>query len=275
MTTCSPPTAPSRVQAALRHERGNTPVVRATSCTLACSQIHIDPDSHKVGDQQSFGTLTPSQATMSTCLLFVTALEADHKAVNLLIHHLSDWEYNKGELAFSLVTTKNAYDLELPPEVKALDATPPSLDGTFDNSWSGASLKDVEDFCLDMIHTKDHENIAPSLFVVVDSAGFQAQNAILVEQAVGEEDEDFVMLDSFVKMRIPWAETYINWCGLSVANSDFDEMGERRPDSGEEEEPGGEQGWYDYYEGHATDLDEKQVKRKEKAFQRLKDEGRV
>lgn len=250
---------------------------------LACPQVPSITYKHRVSQGRrsttdpNFHTITYAEITanMSTCLLFVTAPEADHKAVNLLIHHLSDWEYNKGELTFSLVTTKNAYDLELPPGVNSLDATPPSLDSTFDNSWSGASLKDVEDFCLDMIHTGDHSDIAPCLFVVVDSAGFLAQNAILVEQAVGEEDEDFVMLDSFVKMRLPWTETYINWCGLSVANSDFDEMGERRADSGEGEEAGGEQGWYSYHEGQATDLNEKEAKRKEKAFKRLKDEGRV
>jgi hypothetical protein len=83
----------------------------------------------------------------TTGLLFVTAPEADYKAVNLLIHHLRDWEYfndaNDG-LNFHLVTTKNAYDLELAPGSNHLDATPPALDATLDNGWAGATLKDVE-----------------------------------------------------------------------------------------------------------------------------------
>ena len=41
--------------------------------------------------------------------LFVTAPEADHKAVNLLLHELSNWGYNDGESDFKLITAKK-YD---------------------------------------------------------------------------------------------------------------------------------------------------------------------
>ncbi|KAM0699566.1 hypothetical protein Q7P36_000569 [Cladosporium allicinum] len=180
---------------------------------------------------------------MSTGLLFVTAPEADHKAINLLLHNLTDWEYSKGDIWFRLVTTKNAYDLELPSGTNALDATPPSLDDTLDNAWAGSSLKDVEDFCLDVIHNDPNMDIGASLFIVVDSLGFQARNAILVEQAIGDEEHEFVALESFVKMRVPWSEVFSSWCNLNVSNSDFDEMGERREERGEweGEEGGGEQ----------------------------------
>jgi hypothetical protein len=214
---------------------------------------------------------------MSTGLLFVTAPEADHKAINLLIHNLADWEHSKGDIWFRLVTTKNAYDLEPPPGTNSLDATPPSLDNTFDNAWAGSSLKDVEDFCLDVVRNDPNGDIGASLFVVVDSLGFQAHNAILVERAVGEREEEFVMLDSFVKMRVPWSEVFSAWCNLNISNSDFDEMGERRKEGGEweGEEAGGEQGWYDYHAGDCFDLDEESATRKDKAFRRLKNDGRV
>ena len=214
---------------------------------------------------------------MSTGLLFVTAPEADHKAINLLLHNLTDWEYSKGDIWFHLVTTKNAYDLELPPGTNALDATPASLDNTLDNAWAGSSLKDIEDFCLDVVHNDPKIDIGASLFIVVDSLGFQARNAILVEQAIGDEEEEFVALESFVKMRVPWSEVFSAWCNLNVSNSDFDEMGERREEGGEweGEEGGGEQGWYDYHAGECFDLDEESAKRKDKAFQRLKNDGRV
>ena len=214
---------------------------------------------------------------MSTGLIFVTAPEADYKAINLLIHHLTDWEYSEGEILFRLVTSKNAYNLELPPGTHALDATPPTLDSTLDNAWAGSSLKDVEDFCLDVVRNDPNSDIGASLFIVVDSRGFQDHDAILVEQAVGEEEEGFEMLDSFVKMRVPWKEIYSAWCNLSVANSDFDEMGERRKEGGQwdGEEAGGEQGWYDFHAGLCFDLNEESARRKDKALQRLKNDGRV
>jgi hypothetical protein len=216
---------------------------------------------------------------MSTGLLFVTAPEADHKATNLLLHNLTDWEYSEGDIWFHLVATKNAYDLELPPGTNALDPTPSSLDNTFDNAWAGSSLKDVEDFCLDVVRNDPKCEIGASLFIVVDSRGFRDRDAILVERAVGEEEEGFKSLDSFVKMRVPWREVFSAWCNLNVANSDFDELGERRGEGGEwegeEEEGGGEQGWYDYHAGDCFDLDEESAMRKDKAFRRLKDDGRV
>ena len=55
-------------------------------------------------------------------------------------------------------------------------------------------------------------------------------------------------------------------------------LGERREEGGEwegEEGGGGEQGWYDYHAGECFDLDEESAKRKDKAFQRLKNDGRV
>jgi hypothetical protein len=222
----------------------------------------------------------------TTGLLFVTAPEADYKAVNLLIHHLRDWEYfndaNDG-LNFHLVTTKNAYDLELAPGSNHLDATPPALDATLDNGWAGATLKDVEGFCLDIIHSGEQNDIAPGLFIVVDAAGFEKREAIICERDVKEPDEDdedgeFENLDSFVKMRLPWSETYISWCNLSIANVGFDEMGERREDGegeGEVVDGTGAEGWHDFDPESSYPLDEKQVKRKEKALKKLEKEGRV
>ena len=214
--------------------------------------------------------------------LFVTAPEADYKAVNLLLHELSNWGYNDGESDFKVITTKNAYDFELPPGTYALDATPPTLDATFHNAWAGSSLKDVEDFCLDVLHAEDSPTDGPSLFLVVDAAGFEARNAILAERADDEEAEDYVPLDSFVKMRIPWDEVNSVWCNLNIANMSFEEFGEpRKDDAGDKGGQGervdgesGADGWHDY-ELMGADLNEKNSKKKEKALQRLKDDGRV
>jgi hypothetical protein len=208
--------------------------------------------------------------------LFVTAPEADYKAVNLLLHELSNWGYNDGESDFKLITTKNAYDFERPAGTYRLDVTLPTLDTTFNNAWAGSSLKDVEDFCLDVLHAGDSGADEPSLFVVVDAAGFEGRNAIVVERAVDEEAEDFKQLDSFVKMRIPWDEVNSAWCNLNIANISFDELGEPKDDDADGEGDQGESGngWHDY-EPMGGDLNEKNAKRKQKALQRLKDVGRV
>lgn len=213
--------------------------------------------------------------------LFVTAPGVDYKAVNLLLHELSNWSYNDGESDFKVISTKNAYDFERPAGSYRLDVTPPTLDSTFNNAWAGSSLKDVEDFCLDAIRAEDSGADGPSLFVIVDTAGFEGRNAIVVERAMAEEDEDFKELDSFVKMRIPWDEVNSAWANLSIANISFDEMGEPREDDagegGEGETVNGERGadgWHDY-EPMGGDLNEKSAKRKEKALQRLEDNGRV
>jgi len=213
-------------------------------------------------------------------LLFVTAADADYKAVNLLLHELSNWGYNEGEPDFKLITTKNAYDFERSPGAYRPEVTPPSLDNTFDNAWAGSSLKDVEDFCLDVLHAEDPGDHGPSLFVVVDSVGFEGRNAIVVERAIGEEDEDFKSLDSFVKLRVPWDEVGSVWCNLDIANMGFEDFGEPRDynadDDGGDERAKAESGdgWHDY-EPMGGDLGEKNAEKKAKALQRLKEEGRV
>ncbi|KAM0703102.1 hypothetical protein Q7P35_009800 [Cladosporium inversicolor] len=177
--------------------------------------------------------------------LFVTAPEADYKAVNLLLHELSNWGYNDGGSDFKLITAKNA------------------------------------DFSLDVLHSEDSGADGPSLFMVVDTAGFEGRNAIVVERAIDEEDENFKSLDSFVKMRIPWNEVNSAWCNLSIANISFDELGELREDDADEGGEGervdgesGANGWHDY-ESMGGGLNEKNAKKKVKALQSLKMDGRV
>lgn len=213
--------------------------------------------------------------------LFVTAPEADYKAVNLLLHELSNWGYNDGESDFTLITTKNAYDFELPAGKYSLEVTLPTLDSTFSNAWAGSSLKDVEDFCLDVLHSEDSSADGPSLFVVVDAAGFNSRNAIVVERAIDEENEDFKSLDSFVKMRIPWDEVNSAWCNLSIANISFNELGELKEDDADDGGEGervdgetGDDGWHDY-EPMGGDLNEKNAKKKEKALKKLREDGRI
>jgi hypothetical protein len=284
--------APSLLKAALRHTRGNNtssaqhaatsrlPLIvykcRISHCKSLATHLHYHHPS--TNEPQ---TPHPT-AAMATGLLFVTSPTADYKTVNLLLHNLQDWEYSKGDLNFHLITTKNAYDLELPPGSTCLETTPPALDATFDNGWAGASLKDVEGFCLDMIHSDEMEMISPGLFVVVDEAGFEKREAILCERDVKEPEDDegeFEDLDSFAKMRVPWSELHSCWCNLNIANMGFDEFGERREDGdggGEVVDGTGAEGWHDFNtDVHDEGLGEKEAKRKEKALKKLEKEGRV
>jgi hypothetical protein len=75
---------------------------------------------------------------------------------------------------------------------------------------------------------------------------------------------------------VPWDEVQISWCNLSIANISFDgEMGERKEDGAEvDSDEKGCDGWFDY-NILGADLSEENAKKKEKAFKRLKKDGRI
>ena len=108
-----------------------------------------------------------------TGLLFVTAPEADHKAINRILLYLRDWEYEAGD-CFKFVTSKNFRDLELPPgsEKGVIDATSPPVDNTLitNNEWKNASLAYVEEYCIDL-DKKNLGAVNTHLYAVVDSNG--------------------------------------------------------------------------------------------------------
>ena len=278
-----PPLAPNRrhrrvfvalLGSLIAHEDLRQGKSSSSHLTIAIT-VSITTTSISNSPPQSFET------TSMSGYLFVTAPEADHKAVNLILHELSNWGYNDGESDFKVITTKNAYDFERLAGSYMLEVTLPDLDSTFGNAWAGSNLKDVEDFCLEVLRGEDSGADAPSLFVVVDAAGFEGRNAIVVERAIDEEDEDFKELDSFVKMRIPWDEFNSVWCNLHIANMSFEEFGEPREDDEDDGAKGkrvdgesGKDGWHDY-EPIGGHLKEKNAKKKEKALQRLKDDGRT
>jgi hypothetical protein len=56
--------------------------------------------------------------------LFVTAPEADYKAVNLLLHELGNWGYNDGESDFKVITTKNAFTGQKPHSLPSTAHSP-------------------------------------------------------------------------------------------------------------------------------------------------------
>jgi hypothetical protein len=198
---------------------------------------------------------------MSTGLLFVTAPEADYKLINLMLLHLRDWEYGSGD-RFTLVTTKNAYDLES----ETVETSPPLSSSSPDNAWAGAALEEVEAFCMDL--ARDKENLKKhsdgTLYVVVDSTGAQAYSCILGHRAYDTEDR-------FDKMRIPWDKLYSPWCNLDIANMNFEEFTQEGDDGG-----AGEDGWFTFQNVMGDDYlsDENRGKR-DREIQRFRDAGHI
>jgi hypothetical protein len=194
---------------------------------------------------------------MSTGLLFVTAPEADYKLINLMLLHLRDWQYGSGD-GFKLVTTKNAYDLES----DTTSTSPPLSSSSLDNAWAGAALEDVEGFCMDLDET---------MYVVVDSTGAQAHSCILGHRAIDAEAEEFIQLDRFDKMRVPWEKLYSPWCNLEIANMDFEEFTQEGGGGGE-----GEDGWFTFQDvTEGDDLCEESRAERDREIQRFRDAGHI
>lgn len=212
---------------------------------------------------------------MSTGLLFVTAPEADHKLINLLLLRLRDWEYGNGADRFHLMTTKNAYDLD-PPAMPLRSGTQdqgetsPPLPSSLDNAWAGAALEDVEAFCIDLERNDDDakRTYNKSLFVVVDSTDVRAQTCILGERAIDHEAPTFTRLDGFNKMRVPWDQLYLTWCNLDIVNMGFEDF------TYEEDGEGGENGWFSFKE-HDDDLSDGNRRKRDREIQRFRDAGHI
>jgi hypothetical protein len=215
---------------------------------------------------------------MSTGLLFVTAPEADYKLINLVLLQLRDWDYGSGD-RFKLVTTKNAYDLEAPPHAAGQDTrhtgeTSPPLSSDLDNAWAGAALEDVEAFCVDLARDEEASNINCNayLYVVVDSTSLQAESCILGHRAHGPEAEDFVWLDRFDKVRVPWGKLYSPWCNLEIGNMGFEEWTQEFDNGGE-----GVDGWYTFkdIEGDGLSDEDENNPGLDREIQRFRDAGHI
>lgn len=210
---------------------------------------------------------------MSAGLLFVTAPQADHKAINLLLLHLRDWEYDCGD-QFRIVTTKNAYDLEISPAFlpsgdKNIGETSPPVESNLDNAWAGATIEDVEGFCLDIERANENgdnkSEDEASMFIIVDSEALEKRECVLASRAnIWGDDDEPVWLEKFTKMRVPWEELYAIWVNLELANMNWEEF----TLEGEEKEIGldssPEDCWYEHRSvSEGADMSEKIRKRRD------------
>jgi len=148
-------------------------------------------------------------------LLFVNAPEATHKDINRVLLYIRCWD---GEWSpFKLVTTRNAYDLDLPEcagEEQELDGTEAPVDEDIKNAWAGAQLTDIEAFCKDL-QRNNVTSVNPELYIVVDSAGLHQKTCVLgmcIEEDYDSQTKVMSYSKYFRRFRLPWDETYLTWC---------------------------------------------------------------
>lgn len=164
-------------------------------------------------------------------LLFITAPEADSKIINHALLCMRDWEESDGSLdIFKLVTDKAANQNDNKGTSLPLQSTP-------QNIWTGADLKDIESYCINL-KSGDDAPEAASLFVCLDSAGLETKTCILCSLPDAYYDNPDSVCGRYDKVRVPWDDVYLIWCNLDIANMNFEEF--------VEEEEGNEQGWFTY-----------------------------
>lgn len=135
-------------------------------------------DYHNTHQPPNASEVQNDKAEMDTSLLFVTALSADAKVINRLLLYLHDWE-GVGD-CFHLVTSRSVSFLLGKFTAREQEFVPTSAPVAEDliNEWSGASMADVEAFCLEVDRKRAEEEGDDSrimgrahLFVVLDEEG--------------------------------------------------------------------------------------------------------
>lgn len=184
--------------------------------------------------------------------VFVIASNMDHKTMNHFFLDVYDWEFGSGA-RFGMVDTKNAYEIE---DRFSSNTEDPELPGyytgeNFSSPWAGASLQDIEAFCIDAAKTSERKE--PYLFLVLDDQDIQDETVILLQRQMNDACE---LKDSFDKVRMPWQSVYSMWCNLDIANMNFEEFCE-----GNEAD---EAGWWEANEFGKTIGDEMSAENREK-----------
>jgi hypothetical protein len=172
--------------------------------------------------------------------LFVIA-PVDNVSIDHLLLEIRDRESDLDDI-FALITTRDP-TLAV-SQVKAAEATIPPIPEDISNHWAGATLQEVEAFCLDLASETEHSS---NLFVVVDEEGFSTDTCIINERVCDVNAKEITYLNTFRKMRVPWDEAAIIWCNLETANMGFEDFAEN------EEEVNG---WYMFRESPSLQSEE-------------------
>lgn len=124
------------------------------------------------------------------------------------------------------------------------------------NEWAGKSLHDVEKFLLEHMD-QEGVNLNLSNVVVVDEQSMRDSTCIMTARDCDDED-DFRILDTFKKVRVPWEETYITWCNLEIANMNFEDFcNQDKGDTGD--------GWWEWGCDMIDDSEKREITEKRDA----------
>ncbi|ROV87903.1 hypothetical protein VMCG_10277 [Cytospora schulzeri] len=213
----------------VRHEIGSTVYSEVEDQTYAARQELEEFVKDEMDEAQT-------RFSMSG-LLFVTAPRADHKLINRILVYLKDWEYESGD-RFKLVTSKSVQALGEEPYKDGSSAimkpTSAPVAPDLANEWAGASIADVEAFCVDL-DKSGIKGLNKHLFVALDADGAgEDKNCVLAERVIDCDAEPIQYPELFNKARVPWYQTYLTWTNLDISNIGWDEMMSEDADEGHE-----------------------------------------
>jgi hypothetical protein len=195
-------------------------------------------------------------------LLFVTAPEANFKTINHALLCMRDWDELGGGLdAFRLVTDRASRQ-------KFDDGTPLPLESLPQNVWMGATLEDIEAYCIN-VNRGDYDQKGANIFVIIDSEGIAGKTCILASMPDAYYEDPSTFHGRYDKIRVPWDDLYMIWCNLDIANMNFEEFVE-------EEEEGDDEGWFTYQKIHEDDDDNKAgSKRRNEGVEHWRQQGYI
>lgn len=208
-------------------------------------------------------------------LLFITAPAATPAQINLLLLHLRDWE-NRNGYNLALTTSRNGYALSRAGSSQPATSPPVDERLALENGWAGASLADVEGFCVDMGRGAPGAQPMGQMYIAVDEDGMREGNCVLSHRACVVEGEEFRSTEAFNKMRVPWEKAEGPWGIMEIGEMSLEDFS-REGQEGEVDEAGnlegeGPGGWFTF-RFDESDMDEAAARRKEKTIRRFREKG--
>lgn len=203
-----------------------------------------------------------------TGLLFITASNADHKAINRALLYLRNWEYGEESINWDelyVVPHKNGHNFPALPEgMGEIKGTSPPIGPDFENAWAGCNLTEVEEFVLDTARNADERQLGfnTSLYFCLDNEGLEEGTCIVAERGFDDDAEEHT--NEFRKVRVPWAEVSAMHANLDIANADFEDYCD--------EEGGDASGWWTYG-NMGPDISEEKLRKREQVVQEFERNG--
>lgn len=209
-------------------------------------------------------------------LLFIIAATITTEQLNLLLLNLRDWSDGDDHDSFNLITSRNGWELSRTASSQSVTSPPVKAELASENGWAGASLADVEGFCVDLGRGAVRGQANGQLYVVVDEEGLRDGNCVVGERACVLEGEDFETTEEFNKMRVPWEQTGLMWGIIDIGEGWVHQWAGEEGVVDDAGNPRGQGpgGWFTFsLETAWGDSDKAAAKAKEKAIRRFRERG--